>query len=354
MVSRKIIPGLIIVMVCNTFLWLDSLDQYLATRFHFYLTEYIPEKALTPSIELKKLLGVGDKKEPEFTRIETMTSKQKEAIESPLNPPNVISPAVIKKDEEAKEVVSDVMNVSDDTQLAMAKNNAANPSLSSVEKMKSPYASLPLKTGNIKVMFAGDSMMQGVAPIAINSLQKTYPKSQFVDQSKQSTGLTVKRYFDWPTKIKEGIAKENYKVIVIFLGPNDPWDIYENKKVYKFPSKEWEALYQERVEDVLSFAKEHGAQIIWIGLANMNEERLKTGAIIQNRVFKNETQKYGFQYISTEEIVGPLDQPYKAYIKDPVKGDVLMRGSDGIHFTPTALRLISQRVVNAIAQLDQE
>jgi hypothetical protein len=352
--SRKIIPWLIIVMACNTFLWLDSLDQYLATRFHFYLTEYIPEKALAPSIELKKLLGVGDKKEPEFTRIETMTSKQRDAIEVPLSPPNVISPAVIKKDEDVKEVVNDVVTVSDDIQLAMAKNNAANPSSISVEKIKSPYASLPLKTGNIKVMFAGDSMMQGVAPIAINTLQKMYPKSQFVDLSKQSTGLTVKRYFDWPTKIKEGIAKENYKVIAIFLGPNDPWDIYENKKVYKFPSKEWEALYQERVADVLSYAKEHGAQIIWIGLANMNEERLKTGAVIQNRVFKNETQKYNFQYVSTEEIVGPLDQPYKAYIKDPVKGDVLMRASDGIHFTPTALRLISQRVVNAIVQLDQE
>ena len=341
-------------MVCNTFLWLDSLDQYLATRFHFYLTEYIPEKVLSPSIELKKILGVGDKKEPELKKIETLTLKQKEVIEAPPSMPNVISPSLIKKGEQAKEVANNVVTISDDIQLAMAKNNASNSTSSSAEKMKSPYASLPLKTGNIKVMFAGDSMMQGVAPIAINSLQKTYPKSQFVDLSKQSTGLTVKRYFDWPTKIKEGIAKENYKVIVIFLGPNDPWDIYENKKVYKFPSKEWEALYQERVEDVLSFAKDHGAKIIWIGLANMNEERLKTGAIIQNRVFKNETQKYGFQYISTEEIVGPLDQPYKAYIKDPVKGDVLMRGSDGIHFTPTALRLISQRVVNAIAQLDQE
>jgi len=203
-------------------------------------------------------------------------------------------------------------------------------------------------------MFAGDSMMQGIAPIAMSSLKKIYPKSISVDLSQQSTGLTVKRYFDWPTKIKEGITKENYKVIVLFLGPNDPWDIYENKKVYKFPSNEWEELYRQRVEDLLKFAKDHGAQIIWVGLPNMGEERLRTGAIIQNRVFKGETQKYNYQYVSTEEMIGRLDQPYKAYIKDSIKGDLLMRGSDGIHFTPTALRLISQRVVQAVQQLDQE
>jgi hypothetical protein len=86
----------------------------------------------------------------------------------------------------------------------------------------------------------------------------------------------------------------------------------------------------------------------------MGEERLRTGAIIQNRVFKGETQKYSYQYVSTEEMIGRLDQPYKAYIKDPIKGDLLMRGSDGIHFTPTALRLISQSVVQAVQQLDQE
>jgi hypothetical protein len=86
----------------------------------------------------------------------------------------------------------------------------------------------------------------------------------------------------------------------------------------------------------------------------MGEERLRTGAVIQNRVFKKETQKYSYQYVPTDILVGPLDQPYKAYIKDPTKGDLLMRASDGIHFTPTALRLISQQVVQAVQQLDQE
>ncbi|BDW12266.1 hypothetical protein PSHI8_23500 [Polynucleobacter sp. SHI8] len=346
MQSRKLLPWFLVIVAANSFLWLDSLDQYFASRFHFYLSQYIPEQALTPSIRMKQILGVTERKEPEFDRMNVTTIEQKIAFKD-AGSSSLIAPAVVK----SEEVINNT-NSLDETQLAYLKNNIEYVTLGTPEQNKTP--ALPFKSSNVKVMFAGDSMMQGVAPIAINALKKTYPKANLVDLSKQSTGLTVKRYFDWPTKIKEGIAKENYKLVIIFLGPNDPWDIYENKKVYKFPSTEWEELYRQRVEDVLKFAKENQAHVIWVGLPNMGEERLRTGAMIQNRVFKKETHKYSYQYVPTDVLLGPLDQPYKAYIKDPAKGDILMRASDGIHFTPTALRLISQQVVQAVQQLDQE
>jgi len=346
MQPRKLLPWFFVIVTTNTFLWLDSFDQYLASRFHFYLTKFIPEKALIPSIRLKETLGVTERKKQEFEQINTTTIEQEKAIED-IKSSSHISPAVVKTEE-----INSQINSSDETQLAHLKNNIENINLEYLEHNKTP--ALPLKSSNVKIMFAGDSMMQGVAPIAIQALKKKYPKANLIDLSKQSTGLTVKRYFDWPNKIKDGIAKENYKLVIIFLGPNDPWDIYENEKVYKFPSKEWEELYRQRVEDVLKFAKDNQAYIIWIGLPNMGEERLRTGAVIQNKVFKNETQKYSYQYVPTDVLVGPLDQPYKAYIKDTAKGDLLMRASDGIHFTPTALRLISQQVVHAVQQLDQE
>jgi hypothetical protein len=346
MQSRKLLPWFFVIVAINTFLWLDSFDQYLASRFHVYLTQYIPEKALVPSIRLKEILGVTKRKEQEFERINTPTLEQQTAIESTRSSGH-ISSAIVKSEE-----INTISNSLEETQLGYLKNNVEYVNLGSPENNKTP--ALPLKSSNVKIMFAGDSMMQGVAPIVIQALKKTYPKANLIDLSKQSTGLTVKRYFDWPTKIKDGIAKENYKLVIIFLGPNDPWDIYENKKVYKFPSIEWEELYRQRVEDVLKFAKDNQAHIIWIGLPNMGEERLRTGAVIQNKVFLKETQKYNYQYVPTDNLVGPLDNPYKAYIKDPVKGDLLMRASDGIHFTPTALRLISQQVVQAVQQLDQE
>jgi hypothetical protein len=57
-------------------------------------------------------------------------------------------------------------------------------------------------------------MMQGIAPIAISSLRKSGPSIE--DLSKQSTGLTVNRYLDWPSTIKERMIKKNFDYVVIF------------------------------------------------------------------------------------------------------------------------------------------
>ena len=38
---------------------------------------------------------------------------------------------------------------------------------------------------------------------------------------------------------------------------------------------------------------------------------------------------------------GPLDEPFRKHVDDPVKGKVVVRANDGIHFTPAGLRLIS-------------
>jgi hypothetical protein len=209
------------------------------------------------------------------------------------------------------------------------------------------------RDNTLKILFAGDSMMQGVAPIVISHMRKKFPDGLFLDLSKQSTGLTVNRYFDWPAKIREESIKQEINTVVIFLGPNDPWDIYEGKKRYAFPSDDWEKKYRDRVDEVLDFALSHGIRIIWVGLPVMREDRIKTGAKIENKIFQEETKKYNFDFISTEEILGSLDEPYKKYITDPKKGKLVVRADDGVHFTPLGLRLISARVEELIRKQEK-
>jgi hypothetical protein len=136
-----------------------------------------------------------------------------------------------------------------------------------------------------KILFAGDSMMQGIAPLAIAELRKKYPSGLFVDLSQQSTGLSVNRYFDWPAKIQEESLKHGFNIVVIFLGPNDPWDIYEGRVKYVFPSEAWREKYRSRIREIMEFSLLHKIHIIWIGLPNMGQERIKQGALIQNTLF---------------------------------------------------------------------
>jgi uncharacterized protein len=285
----------LIVILTNSVLWLDSLDNYFNNQKHVLISNVVPDWFFTPSQRLHLKTQSADL----FGMVGIVSNKNKTVDQA----------------------VEYVLKIE-----------------------KTPLSSTP------KVLFAGDSLMQGVAPIAIADLKKIYPNGKFIDLSQQSTGLTVRRYFDWPKKIQEESLRQGFNVVIIFLGANDPWDIYENKKHFVFPSNEWQELYRERVNEVLLFAKEHQIHVIWVGLPNMEVERVRAGAIVQNTVFQSETKKNGFDFISTEEILGSLDAPFTKYSQDPVKGSILIRANDGIHFTPNGYRLVSNQIIKTLKE----
>ncbi len=333
--AREFYWLLVVVLTVNMVLWLDSFDRYLSSRYHIYLSAYLPDDAFVPSRKLQLVLNHAE---------ETAQAAAGDGEQAGQQPPagkaaslNITQPA------SAVEITS-----ASQVQLASAVTTA-----SASQVLPASAVAATEDDDEPKIMFAGDSMMQGVAPIVISHLRKDFPDGLFLDLSKQSTGLTVNRYFDWPAKIREESVKQNIKTVVIFLGPNDPWDIYEGKKRYAFPSEEWEKKYRSRVDEVLDFAKEHGIHIIWVGLPVMREDRIRTGAKIENKIFQEETSKYSFEYISTEELLGSLDEPYKKYITDPKKGKLVVRADDGVHFTPLGLRMISARVEELIRKQEK-
>lgn len=321
--ARNTFLLIISVVAINTVLWLDSLDGYLGARYHVQLSQYLPEGVFAPSRYLAGLTHP----DPD----EGVAAAEESAPQENASAPPVMASAPVVK----------------------SRAGAAGASVPVVAQ-SGPLSAVPLveQSGVVpespRILFAGDSMMQGLAPFVIASLKKSYPEGYFSDQSKQSTGLTVRRYFDWPTKIKDEVVKQNFNTLVIFLGPNDPWDIYEDGKRYIFPSDNWVEKYRSRVEEVLTFSREHRLTVIWVGLPNMRDDRVKQGAIVENRVFREETAKYGYDYFPTEPIIGSLDQPFQKHIDDPAKGKIAIRADDGIHFTPAGLRLISSSLVELL------
>lgn len=317
-------------VVFNATLWLDSLDQYLAARYHFSITELLPESVFQPSRQMKQF----------YAELGWDGSANFFSHASASDP----APNFIKTGLQVKIMPA---TLTDSASTSVTGNNDAVAESPTTEQPKLP----PLD--EFRVLFAGDSMMQGVAPLVISELRKIYPKSHFSDLSKQSTGLTVRRYFDWPSKIKDEIVKQKLNMVVIFLGPNDPWDITEGGQRYPFPSEAWEKKYRERVDEVLEFAQEHQVRLIWIGLPSMRNERVRQGVLLENWIFYEETQKYGFQYMPTDDLLGSAEQPFKKFIIDPVQGNIVVRIEDGIHFNQTGLHLIKARLIDLMLKAKQ-
>ena len=339
--SRDLYWVILVAVVINSMVLLDSLERYFNARYHIYISGYFPNSILLPSKIIHEVMTRNEHSIPPVSTVKVI-QPVKIVISQPVT---LTNPPLVKISPVSGVVVQQVLKI-ETTGLLTSKPTIKiqHPKQAYEPDTSSDHIDMINDDSNPKVLFAGDSMMQGVAPMVITRMRKDYPKGVFVDVSKPSTGLVAMRYFDWPSKIREESIKHHIQVIVIFLGPNDPWDIFEGKKRYSFPSESWEDKYRSRVDNVLDFASSSGIRVIWIGLPVMRDERIKKGAKIENRIFQEEAQKYKFDYLSTEDFLGSLDEPYTKYIDDPQKGKLAVRLDDGVHFTHLGLHLISSRV----------
>lgn len=194
-----------------------------------------------------------------------------------------------------------------------------------------------------KVFFAGDSMMQGIAPHIQKYLQDLGIQS--LNLSKQSTGLAYPKFFDWQSTIKQTIDKnKDIKVLIVMLGPNDPWDMpASNGRYLKFGTSEWNDEYQSRITDIINFAKEHHVGVIWVTPPNMKKDKLNEQMNLLNTVIAQELARHDVKMIDSRPIMGGVNNSYNDYLTKDGK-QIKMRSGDGIHFSPDGQKILAQEV----------
>lgn len=201
-----------------------------------------------------------------------------------------------------------------------------------------------------EVFFVGDSLMQGVAPHMANTLRKRY-NVKSVNLSRQSTGLAYPSFFNWPKTVESTLAANpNIRLMVIFLGPNDPWDMPDGKgkPFLRFKAPDWEVAYRQRIDSILDAALAHHVQVIWVGPPNMEKAKLSAAMAYLNVLYKSQTEQYHQHFVSANDVLGYQNDQFSYYLTDANQKKVKTRVDDGIHFTPTGQRLIAERVISLI------
>jgi uncharacterized protein len=194
-----------------------------------------------------------------------------------------------------------------------------------------------------RVLFIGDSMMQGVAPQAIRTLQRNYGIAS-VDASKSSTGLAYPRYFDWPKTVQELIPKHQITTLVVFIGANDTWDMVLNGRYEPLGTPRWRAMYASRIREILAYAREKQVEVIWLGDPAMGREKMNAGIPILNSLYSSVAAEFGIIYAPTDNVIGAGNGRYEKFVLD---GDrkVAMRTNDGVHFTPAGQTRIAELIL---------
>jgi hypothetical protein len=203
-----------------------------------------------------------------------------------------------------------------------------------------------------KVFMAGDSLMQGIAPYLLRRLRTQYGIGG-VDLSKQSTGLSYPKAFNWPETIARTIAADpGIRVLVIMLGPNDPWDIPNPAKpggeFLRFGSAAWEAVYRQRVADIIQSSAAKGVSTLWVGAPDMKAARLDGQMQWLMRVVQDEVEKQGAVFIDTRPLMLPdASEGYSDSVTIDGKS-TKMRSGDGIHFSPAGQKYLAQQILDRL------
>ena len=201
---------------------------------------------------------------------------------------------------------------------------------------------ITLQAGS-KVLFCGDSLMQGLAIHLNQALKKR--KIAYKDLSRQSTGLAYPSFFDWPKTIREEIAAGNATLVVIFLGANDAWDMVQRGRFVRFNSEEWRTIYRERVASIARMSQEAGIRLIWIGLPPMEDKRLSNKAPILNALYEEVTRDYSNTlFLPASATLTEDGVSYTLYKRSPKGVNQRLRADDGIHLAPTGSRLLAEDI----------
>lgn len=202
-----------------------------------------------------------------------------------------------------------------------------------------------------EVFLVGDSLMQGVAPHLANSLLRRH-NIRTLNLSRQSTGLAYPAFFNWPRTIAETLANAPHvRLMVVFLGPNDPWDMPQGKgkPFLRFRSEPWELAYRERIDSILEQAREHNVQVIWVGPPNMRTPKLSMAMAYLSGLYQQQTAQYGQHYVSANPFLGYPDEQFSATVQTPEGKQVKVRVDDGIHFTITGQKMIAAQILSLIS-----
>ncbi|WP_323012147.1 SGNH family hydrolase [Castellaniella sp.] len=200
-----------------------------------------------------------------------------------------------------------------------------------------------------RVFFVGDSMMQGVAPHVRRVLTKEYG-IESLDLSKQSTGLAYPGFFNWPKTVETTFDQyPDIRLMVVFLGPNDPWAfaVEKGQPYAKFKSEAWETAYRARIRTLLDTARAHQATIIWLQAPVMKNKKLDDGMRYLNTLYATEVDAAQGIIIDSNQALGQTAGKFNAYADIDHK-KVKVRIDDGVHFTVTGQKLLSQAILTRI------
>jgi hypothetical protein len=170
-----------------------------------------------------------------------------------------------------------------------------------------------------------------------------------------STGLARPEVFNWPAYLKTVVTADQPNAVVLTFGANDDQTLTGDGGGESFGSLAWQAEYRRRIGglmDTVTGTASH-PKLFFVGIPPVKDTaRFANDYVLINNVVNSEAQARAGRvyYVDTVSALGTPTGGYTDYLLNPDGTVVLVRTTDGIHFTRAGGDRIAAKVLAAMNQ----
>lgn len=191
----------------------------------------------------------------------------------------------------------------------------------------------------VRVLLTGDSLMEGLGPQMKRELAG-YGNLELIPIGKKSTGLSRPDFYNWPQVLKEHLEKDRPQIVVMWVGTNDPQNIYGMTGLGEPCSKAWQRAYWGKIREIIALVRQYKAQFIMMGPPVMKEEELDGQLVAINRLMEWTCRKAGVGFLDTRPILADRKGRYQQSGLMPDGRNAVLRTRDDVHITADGNALV--------------
>jgi len=206
----------------------------------------------------------------------------------------------------------------------------------------------------LNIAFVGDSMADGLWGAMFRRLGKDKclrERIGLIRKAKNGTGLTRLDQFNWVEEIGKIVEESHPDLVVGSFGINDRQGIVEkDKRATAYPSAAFDTRYQAIVADAIRAGLAQGGSVMIVGLPIMLEDDANADAEAKNKLFQAAVKDVGSDKASFTPpwTSGASPEVYKPYLPNAKNAMVMVRASDGIHFTTAGYDMVMEAIFPSI------
>jgi len=219
-----------------------------------------------------------------------------------------------------------------------APSGSSSPSVTSLPPPEPKTEKSPTAT---RLAVFGDSMAVDLAR-ALDRFYADDPNLVVIERAVGSSGFVRDDFFDWNAAIADAIASNTFDLAVITIGINDRQAIGNARPL----TDEWKAIYSERLSRFLGQLRAAGKPVVWVGLPPMEAPTYSAAMTQISSLHRVAAFAGGAEFVDIYERFTNEAGNFSSYGPDLNGQNVLMRKSDGIHFSAAG----ADKVVFSLSQ----